>query len=100
MFILAQGGQSYARLRFNTGPCAEFEIPVGVDYSQSFDGCQPELWEEEYLDHVQLHSPSPPTTPGFDPHPASPLPEEPPEAWYSDWFDYAQGDDHPQGNIS
>jgi len=52
MFILARTGQTYARLKFNVGPTAEFEIPVKRDYSQTFAGCDPELWEDEYLDHV------------------------------------------------
>ncbi|WP_232103258.1 hypothetical protein [Gimesia algae] len=52
MFILARTGQTYARLRFNAGPKAEFEIPVKRDYSQTFAGCDPERWENEYLSHV------------------------------------------------
>ena len=36
MFVLARGGQSYARLRFNIGPGGEMPIPVSVDYSRPF----------------------------------------------------------------
>ena len=36
MFILARGGQSYARLRFNTGPGGDITIPVSVDYDRPF----------------------------------------------------------------
>ena len=53
MFILARGGQSYARLRFNVGPCADLEIPVSVDYSRPFAGCDFGAWQEEYLANVQ-----------------------------------------------
>jgi len=52
MFILARTGQTYARLKFNVGPKAEFELSVKWDYSQTFAGCDPERWEDEYLGHV------------------------------------------------
>jgi hypothetical protein len=48
MFILAQGGASYARLRFNVGPGGEQVIPVEVDYRQEFSGSDPLAWQEEY----------------------------------------------------
>jgi hypothetical protein len=53
MFILASEGQSYARLRFNVGPHADLEIPVGIDYTSTFDGCAFDAWEQEYLANVQ-----------------------------------------------
>src|SRR3954449_8635457 len=34
MFILARGGQTYARLRFNVGPGADVNLPVEVEYGQ------------------------------------------------------------------
>tara|TARA_R100001480_G_scaffold153294_1_gene156241 strand:+ start:76 stop:858 length:783 start_codon:yes stop_codon:yes gene_type:complete len=52
MFILARTGQTYARLKFNVGPTAEYEIPVKRDYSHAFAGCDPDQWEDEYLGHV------------------------------------------------
>ena len=52
MAILARGGKTYARLRFNTGPGASLVIPVQVDYSQEFDGSDWEAWEQEYALHV------------------------------------------------
>jgi proteasome lid subunit RPN8/RPN11 len=52
MFILARGGKTYARLRFNTGPGGDKEIPVEVDFRQSFTGSDHPAWEEEYLDRV------------------------------------------------
>ncbi|QDT93581.1 hypothetical protein Pan161_52620 [Gimesia algae] len=52
MFILARTGQKYARLKFNVGPTAEYEIPVKQDYAHTFAGCDPESWEDEYLSHV------------------------------------------------
>ena len=53
MFILAQEGKSYARLRFNSGPGAAVRLRVEVDYSQPFPGCDEETWERDYLQHVQ-----------------------------------------------
>ncbi|MEX1224700.1 MAG: hypothetical protein WEA31_09155, partial [Pirellulales bacterium] len=53
MFILAKQGQTYARLRFNAGPQADVELPVGVDYHCDFEGCAFDAWEQEYLVHVR-----------------------------------------------
>ena len=36
MFILARGGQTYARLRFNVGPGGHVQIPVEVDFHRPF----------------------------------------------------------------
>ena len=36
MFILARGGQTYARLRYNCGPGADLKLPVEVDYGRPF----------------------------------------------------------------
>ena len=52
MAILARGGKTYARLRFNAGPGASLIIPVQVDYTQEFDGSDWEAWEQEYARHV------------------------------------------------
>jgi len=53
MFILACEGQSYARLRINTGLPLEIEIPVKIDYTHSFTGCDFDTWEDEYENNVQ-----------------------------------------------
>ena len=52
MFILARTGQTYARLTCNVVPTTEYEIPVKRDYTQTFAGCDPKRWEDEYLTHV------------------------------------------------
>jgi proteasome lid subunit RPN8/RPN11 len=52
MAILARGGKTYARLRFNTGPGASLLIPVHVDYTQEFAGSDWEAWQQEYAGHV------------------------------------------------
>jgi proteasome lid subunit RPN8/RPN11 len=52
MFILARGGATYARLRFNTGPGADAEIATQVDYSRTFAASAEQLWADEYLSSV------------------------------------------------
>ena len=48
MAILAWGGETYARLRFNTGPGGQIEIPVRIDYARPFSAADPEGWNSEY----------------------------------------------------
>jgi len=53
MFILARGGQSYARLRFNVGPGGSLMLPVEVDYRRPFKSSDQTAWGEEYAANVQ-----------------------------------------------
>ena len=48
MFILARGGQTYARLRFNLGPGGDITIPVSVDYDRRFAASDFDGWIQEY----------------------------------------------------
>jgi hypothetical protein len=52
MFILAQDGQSYGRLRFGVGPGGSVTLATAVDYSRPFAGSNYGVWEEEYLANV------------------------------------------------
>ncbi len=92
MFILARGGQSFARLRCNVGPGAEIQLPVDVDYRCSFDRSDQEAWEAEYQACVQVRE-------------AEPLAKKKPSArdkpeisadpcWRDDWDDYIR-DEQP-----
>jgi len=54
MFILARGGQTYARLRFNAGPCGELLLPVEIDFQEPFAASDWAAWEEEYCEAVVL----------------------------------------------
>jgi len=56
MFVLARGGKSYARLRFNVGPGGEAVIPVEVDYSSPFGPSDREAWQEEYRTNIKADS--------------------------------------------
>jgi hypothetical protein len=53
MVVLARGGSSYARLRFNVGPGGEMDIPVSVDYSRPFAGSDHAAWKEQYAACVE-----------------------------------------------
>ena len=52
MFILARGGESFARLRFNVGPSGHAVVPVEIDYGQEFEGSDADAWEAEYEANV------------------------------------------------
>ena len=53
MFIVAQGGQTFARLRYHVGPGGDLDLPVAVDYSQPFAASDHDAWQAEYLACVQ-----------------------------------------------
>lgn len=48
MGILAQGGASYARLRFRAGPGGALQIPMEVDFKTPFPGSDSAAWDAEY----------------------------------------------------
>lgn len=48
MFVLAQGGKTYARLRFNVGPGGDVLIPTEVDFAHAFAGSAHAAWAKEY----------------------------------------------------
>ena len=57
MFILAQNGATYGRLRFNTGPGASVRLDVDVDYSTDFPASDPDTWMDGYDANVSIHDP-------------------------------------------
>ena len=56
MFVLARGGKSYARLRFNVGPGGHMPLPVDVDFAGPFGPSQREAWEAEYKANIEADS--------------------------------------------
>lgn len=52
MFILAREGETYARVRFNTGPGGQMLVPVEVDYGEPFEASDHQLWQAEYQREV------------------------------------------------
>jgi proteasome lid subunit RPN8/RPN11 len=59
MFILAQHGRTYCRLRFRAGPGGAFEIPVGVDFRREFPQSDFGTWAQEYTTAVSPVKPYP-----------------------------------------
>ena len=55
MFILAQGGQTYARLQFRAGPGAQLTMPVRIDWGRPFPGADEPAWEAEFMASVRPH---------------------------------------------
>lgn len=107
MAILARGGQTYARLSYFTGPGADLELAVQVDYSRPFGASQADQWLDEYDRTVrELAPPSPPLR-SHSPRTeklasdslrlAGPRDVEPAtgdfrwdDDWYDAWFDYTR----------
>ena len=91
MFILAQGGETYSRLRFNVGPGGSLRTGVDVDYCRPFTACDAGAWAQEYRDSVHalppqfLSEPSP-----FSGHERVHRSERMPtaEQWPDAWHDY------------
>ena len=52
MFVLARGGKTYARMRFNVGPGGNIVIPVEVDFAAPFGPSQRDAWEAEYKANI------------------------------------------------
>lgn len=48
MFILARGGSTYARLRFQSGPGGDLVLPVEIDYQRAFPASDSAAWQQEY----------------------------------------------------
>jgi hypothetical protein len=53
MFVLAHGGQTYARLRFNVGPGGDVLIPTDFDFARPFAGSDHAAWAAEYDRNIQ-----------------------------------------------
>jgi len=63
MFIVARGGQAYARLRLNAGPGGELVLPVEIDFQVPFGASEPAAWEDEYRQMVAVEPEQPRTQP-------------------------------------
>jgi proteasome lid subunit RPN8/RPN11 len=97
MFILARGGQSYARLHFSAGPGAELVIPVDLDFRPPFNASDQVAWQSEYGTFVR-----PLPKAAKDTRPLRPgrveaaihrneIPTVDDE-WYDAWYDYTDID--------
>src|SRR5262245_27728132 len=54
MFILARGGQTYARLRISAGPGGDLILPVEVDFQVAFPAADMPACEADYAKNVFL----------------------------------------------
>jgi proteasome lid subunit RPN8/RPN11 len=54
MFILAEDNNTYANLRFNTGPKAEIRIPTEIDFDSEFTESRHKDWDKEYDKKVNI----------------------------------------------
>jgi len=77
MFILADGGATYARLQFRTGPGGTLRLPVRIDWRQPFAGTDERAWQTEYDLCVQP----------FDDLHGVPLFDDPLESRHQRWDD-------------
>jgi proteasome lid subunit RPN8/RPN11 len=64
MAILAQGGETTARLRFSAGSGGDVELPLRIDYAPPFPASDSASWEREYEHCVR------PCDPWHEPVPA------------------------------
>jgi len=53
MFILAKGGQTYCRIEYHREPACALEIPVQVEFRESFGAADHAAWEAEYRANIQ-----------------------------------------------
>lgn len=56
MFILAQGGATYARLSYRHGPHSDILLDVQVDYAKPFHASDHKAWEEEYKQNIDIEA--------------------------------------------
>ncbi len=57
MAILARGGDTYGRLRFNLGPGGDVPLAIAVDFGQPFAASDHDAWEAVYQKRVMVQEP-------------------------------------------
>jgi len=86
MFILARGGASYGRLRFNVGPGGSLPLRSTVDWSAPFGAIDVAAWEREYEQNVVNEEEIRFTIPHLAAEFAPFDPLDGIENWPDDWF--------------
>jgi len=56
LFVLANTGKTYARLRFNLGPGGSMQLPVEIDFAREFGATSHEAWFAEYEASIRTHA--------------------------------------------
>jgi hypothetical protein len=91
MFIVARGGECYARLRYNVGPGLDVELPVEVDYGEPFTATDWDAWQEEY--ELNVHQPPEPEPSPKRPSSRNLLEDDFDDpGWHDAWDEYADFD--------
>ncbi len=76
MFILAKGGESYARIRFRAGPSGAMQLPVEIAFDEPFEASQPMAWQKEYVHSVFVLPPITSAQPSWMPQRQHAMTEE------------------------
>lgn len=76
MFILAKGGESYARIRFRAGPGGAMQLPVDIVFDEPFEASQKKAWQEEYERSVVVLPPITSAQPSWMPQRQHSMTEE------------------------
>jgi proteasome lid subunit RPN8/RPN11 len=94
MFIIARGGQTYARLRYNAGPGMDANLPVEIEYGCTFGGTDADRWLTEYETNVcELESEPTVLTPASEVSRLfAPELADRDHGWRDAWYDYADFD--------
>ena len=90
MFILAEEGETYARLRFSVGPGGDCQLPVEIDFAGEFAGSDHQAWDAEYLANVEVPLPAQDRFDRASKFDAEFLVDDVPEAWREGWLDYVR----------
>jgi hypothetical protein len=98
MFILARGGDCFARLRYNVGPGSDVELKIEIEYDWPFSATDYESWREEYLAHVGRPPAESPTLSEFT-MPVDREHRELDDWWRDAWSDYADIDENHQETL-
>lgn len=100
MFILAKGGQTFARIRYGIGPGGQIEIPVHVDFGKPFAASDAEGWQREYASTVQvLELMHPPVKSGQAAGIGSALPDLVSEELFFDQYTLGRRDHESLGSV-
>jgi hypothetical protein len=94
MFILARGGQTYARLQFSAGPGGPLIVPVEIDYGQPFAASDWAGWDAEYAQSV-VAPPRMAEAPRRAPLAGHAAHEGPPAAEFDPWWERPLWGDDP-----
>ena len=101
MFIIARGGQTYARLRYNTGPGTDVMLPVEIEYGRAFAGSSFEAWNADYLAKVRVQPIVSQTNSQLLNSSAPPVSDDDflDESWRDAWDDYVDLEHSQQEHV-